>query len=559
MKFTDFPFSEAIIKGIQKAKFEDCTPVQEETFKNVIENKDILAQSQTGTGKTAAFLLSIFHFFSTMEKENPRALIVAPTRELADQIEKECLLLGSELPWTMGSFYGGVGYAKQEKLLKESVNIIIGTPGRLLDFSKSKKINFRDTDILVIDEADRMFDMGFYPDLRRILSKMKPAKERKTLLFSATMNSRVGNIAWEFMNQPAEIVIEPEQVTVDAIEQELYHVSTDEKMSLLLGILKKNNPETSIIFTNTKHQAMKIAKRLEINGYQSEYLIGDLPQRKRLQILESMKKGKLPVLVATDVAARGLHINDLHLVVNFDLPNETENYVHRIGRTARAGKTGKAISLACEKYVYGLEAIEKYIGMKIPVTWADESIYEEDKSKGVRIELDRRSGNQRKGTRDRNDRGKRKGHSGPQRKHERVVQSMVTEVTGGSGKHHDKPSRDEGSRKKNSKNRKKEISRPRKGDRKAAPVKQSPSGTRRNPSRPKDNKNLDQRLDYYRKKYGEDFKPKDIKTAKGATKGTKPNKKKPPVKKKVGSGSSPVKKKKKGLLGKISGIFSRKK
>ncbi|WP_028973755.1 DEAD/DEAH box helicase [Spirochaeta cellobiosiphila] len=548
MRFTEFPFDEEILQGIEKAKFDNCTPVQEETFKNVIEGRDILAQSQTGTGKTAAFLISIFHLLRGLNKENPRAVVVAPTRELADQIEKECLLLGSNLPWTVGSFYGGVGYAKQEKLLQEHVNIIIGTPGRLLDFDKSKKLSFKDTDILVIDEADRMFDMGFYPDLRRILSRMRPSSDRKTLLFSATLNSRVGNIAWEFMNQPAEIVIEPEQVTVDAIEQELYHVSTDEKMSLLLGLLQKNKPDTVIIFSNTKHQTMKLAKRLEINGYQTEYLMGDLPQRKRLKILESMKKGNLPVLVATDVAARGLHINDLDLVVNFDLPNDVENYVHRIGRTARAGKSGKAISLACEKYVYSLEGIEKYIGMKIPVSWATDELYIEDKSKGVKIELDRRSGNQRTnsrdGRRDRNSNSRRKPIAPPIKKQDRAIQSLVSEVAAGSDAVPAKKAQDKPNRK--TKSRKKEYSKSKRPEVKVAPAaKSSPVATRRvqKPKPRKGTETLDQRLEYYKKKYGENFKAEEINFK---------------DKRSTRSKKGQVKEKK-TFLGKIANLFSKKK
>jgi len=393
MKFTEFDFNENIQKGIEEAGFVDCMPVQEQTFQTILRNKDVFAQSQTGTGKTAAFLIPIFQMLSEDKHfKGQKALIICPTRELVVQIENEAKLLGRHLDFRVGSFYGGVGYNEQEKLLEDGCDILIGTPGRLIDYSKSGKIRFSEMGILVIDEADRLFDMGFLPDLRKILSKMPPPDVRRTMLFSATLNAKVGNLAWEYMNDPGEIVIEPEQLAVEAITQELYHVSADEKMNLLLGIMKRDKPETGIIFANTKHTTYEVAKRLEFNGYHAKCLMGDLPQKKRLKIVEEAKAGKTPFLVATDVAARGLHINDLSLVVNYDVPTDAESYVHRIGRTARAGKSGKAITLACEKFVYGLPAIEKLTGQKIPVSWADEDLMEEDKSAGMRFHFDKRAG-----------------------------------------------------------------------------------------------------------------------------------------------------------------------
>ena len=311
-----------------------------------------------------------------------------PTRELALQVEKEAERLNTYLDFNILAVYGGVGYQKQEKELERGVDIMIATPGRLIDFKKSGKIDLKEMDFLVIDEADRLFDMGFLPDLTYILKGMKPPSERKTMLFSATLGTRVGNLAWEFMSEPGEIVIEPENVTIDLVKQELYHVGRDEKMSLLLGLIKKHNPQSAVIFTNTKGMAYEVSQRLEANGYKSRYLIGDLPQNKRTAIMESMKRGEIPFLVATDVAARGLHINDLEMVFNYDLPDETESYVHRIGRTGRAGKEGHAISLACENYVLGLPAIESYIDMKIPVVWAEDEVFAEDASAGQRFRLD---------------------------------------------------------------------------------------------------------------------------------------------------------------------------
>lgn len=384
MKFEEFNLSKDLLKGILDTGYLECMPVQEETLASTLKGKDVCVQSQTGTGKTAAFLISIFQLFlEDPPMKNKKALIIVPTRELAVQIENEARQIGRRLKFTMVSIYGGVGYTEQEHMLDENVDIIIGTPGRLLDFGEQKKLNFRDIGILVIDEADRLFDMGFLPDIRRMIKQMVAAEERKTMLFSATLNTRVRTLAWEYMNNPVEIEMNPEQITVNSIHQELYHVGKDEKMSLLLGILKKENPENALIFTNMKKTAHEVAKRLEINGYKCQYIMGDLPQTKRLKIIEGVKSGKIKYLVATEVAARGLHIDDLQLVLNYDLPEDCENYVHRIGRTARAGKSGKAISLACERYVYSLDAIESLTKYKIPVFWPDEGLFLEDKSAGL--------------------------------------------------------------------------------------------------------------------------------------------------------------------------------
>ncbi len=392
MKFTELNLDERINKGIAHAGFVDLMPVQEQTFVETFSGRDVLVQSQTGSGKTAAFVITIFHLFLNDKVARKRALIVAPTRELALQIEEESKKLAAFLDYRIGCFYGGVGYEKQESLLRNGVDIIIGTPGRLLDFAQSGKLKFQDVGIFVIDEADRLFDMGFYPDLQRMMRRLPPQGERITMLYSATLDTRVRNLAWKYMTEPAEIEIDPEQVTVETVVQELYHTSTDEKFRLLLGILERENPSHALIFTNMKVTAEEVAWRLTKNGYSCEYIMGDLPQKKRSSIIESMKNGQIRILVATDVAARGLHIDDLQLVINYDMPQDKENYVHRIGRTARAGKTGKAISLACEEYVFVLEDIESFISMKIPVVWADESLIREDVSAKERF---RRSGRDR--------------------------------------------------------------------------------------------------------------------------------------------------------------------
>ncbi len=439
MTFDEYDFHDKLKAGIKDLGFVDPTPVQAETFQLIAQGKDIEAQSQTGTGKTAAFLISGFQLMMTDPKfQGRRMLVIAPTRELADQIEKEASAIGKHLNFRIGSFYGGVGYGPQEKMISEGVDVIIGTPGRLLDFVGQGKLDFKDVGVLVIDEADRLFDMGFYPDLRQMLRTMSNPEDRRTMLFSATLSSNVMNLAWEYLKDPGQIVIEPEHITVEKITQELYHVSSEEKFGLLLGVMKKENPKTSIIFCNTKHTAVRVSKRLELNGFDTEFIMGDMPQAKRLKIIADMKAGKTPVLVATDVAARGLHINGLDLVVNYDLPTEAENYVHRIGRTARAGQSGKAVSLACEKYVYGLKAIEEYAGIKIPVLWVAEEDQVLDKSKGVYIAVDEEfegsrggGGRGREGSRSRD--GRRDGprregaHQGPHREGPRREQPVPRE------------------------------------------------------------------------------------------------------------------------------------
>jgi len=395
MNFTDFNLHPDLQKGISEAGYETCMPVQEQVLvhafgsQNSKPSQDLYVQSQTGTGKTAAFLIVIFQRMLTEDILFKRkALIMAPTRELAVQIEEEAKTLGKYLPFKTGAFYGGVGYAQQEKLLRDNAQILVGTPGRVLDLNKSRLMNLMEISFLVLDEADRMFDMGFYPDLRKLIKVVPSSDRRQTMLFSATLNAWVKNLAWEYTKTPFEIDIEPETVTVEEITQVLYHVPSGEKMTLLLGILKHEQPESAIIFCNTKKHTEIVAKRLKMNGYTCEFIIGDLPQVKRLKIIDNVKAGKIKMLVATDVAARGLDIESLSMVINYDLPVEAENYVHRIGRTARAGKTGKAVTLASEQDVYELPAIERYIGKKIPSEMAMEEHYEEDKSAGIRIQTD---------------------------------------------------------------------------------------------------------------------------------------------------------------------------
>ena len=405
MEFKDFTLQEQLQQGIDGAGYVNCTPVQSQVLQNSLEGRDLYVQSQTGTGKTAAYLVSVIQeLLSRGEVSGKKALVMVPTRELAVQVQEEAEKLSRFTSLKCASFYGGVGYDRQISTLKAGVDIIIGTPGRVIDLTQGGQMDLSSVAFLVIDEADRMFDMGFYPDLRTLIKVLPPAEKRQTMLFSATLNSYVKNLAWEYTRNPAEITIEAENITVDEIDQLLLHVSSDSKMKLLLGIIGRDKPESLIVFCNTKRSCEVVAKRLRHNGIDSEFIIGDLPQKKRLEIMDRFKAGKVGCLVATDVAARGIDVNDLAMVINYDLPNEAENYVHRIGRTARAGKSGKAYTFCSEQDVYSLPPIERYIGRQIPSQVAEESMMVEDKSAGTYIRTD----NYREEYNDRSEYGRRK-------------------------------------------------------------------------------------------------------------------------------------------------------
>ena len=386
MNFNELKLDSSLLQGIADRGYKEMTAVQEQTLVITLGGKDVTVQSQTGTGKTAAFLITLFERMSQSGMpQGKKALIIVPTRELAVQIEKEALLLNRHMGFTIGSFFGGVGYTKQLASLKKGLDIVIGTTGRLLDLSRRGHLNLRDIKFLVIDEADRLFDMGFLPDIKNLLQKMPPRNKRQTMLFSATLNRVSKRIAAEYLNNPALVEVTPDKLTVDSISQEIYHVKSHIKMNLMLGILKAQAPQNALIFTNMRHAALRLSKKLQINGFRSQYLTGNLPQSQRLKIMDNFKAGKFAILVATDVASRGLQIDDLEMVINYDIPQDCENYVHRIGRTARAGNSGKAISFASEGTADHLEAIESYIGMKIPALAADFELFATDSSEGHRI------------------------------------------------------------------------------------------------------------------------------------------------------------------------------
>jgi len=381
LEFTSLELPGPVRRGIQDAGFVTATPIQEAALPLALRGKDVAGQSQTGTGKTAAFLIAAFTRCLThpaparVGVTSPRVLIIAPTRELVVQIEADARLLGAHTGLQILSVYGGIDYNKQRDALRDGCDILVGTPGRLIDYLKQHIWSPGKVEVLVIDEADRMFDMGFIADLRFILRRLPKPEKRQSFLFSATLSFRVLELTWEFMNNPTQISITPQQKTVEKAEQVLYHVGREEKFNLLLGLLRREGGSRILIFSNTREEARRLEDRLGRNGWQARALTGDVDQKKRLKILNDFKEGQLPILVATDVASRGLHIEGVSHVVNWDLPQDAEDYVHRIGRTARAGTAGKAISLVDEAGALALEPIEKFIAQKIQVDWAEDDLY----------------------------------------------------------------------------------------------------------------------------------------------------------------------------------------
>jgi len=371
-RFTDLPLHETLLRGLADAGFEFCTPIQAEALPHALSGKDVAGQAQTGTGKTMAFLLAAYQRLlesppdENRRKDQPLAMMLAPTRELAIQIEKDAEVIGRHTDLKLGLVYGGTGYDTQRRMLEDGVDILVGTPGRLIDYYKQGLYKLDALKVLVLDEADRMFDMGFIKDIRYLLRRMPPPEERLGLLFSATLTYRVVELGYEHLNDPVEIKIEAEQVTAERVTEAIYHPSNEEKIPLLIGLLRRHEPQRTVIFVNTKWAAEKVYAWLLGNGFSVGILSGDVPQKKRERLLQAFKDNEVHVLVATDVAARGLHIPEVSHVFNFDLPQDAEDYVHRIGRTARAGATGDAISFACEDTAYNLMDIEQYIGHRIP-------------------------------------------------------------------------------------------------------------------------------------------------------------------------------------------------
>lgn len=388
-RFADLPLHPIVQKALQDKGFEYCTPIQALSLPITLQGKDVAGQAQTGTGKTMAFLTATFHHLLTHQPDfatnQPRALILAPTRELAVQINHDAELLAKTSGLRTALAYGGDGYDKQLKAIEAGVDILIGTTGRVIDYVKQGIIRLDDIQVVVLDEADRMFDLGFIRDIRYLLRKCPSPQERLTMLFSATLSYKVRELAFEDMNSPEYIEIEPEQKTGHRIKEELFYPSNEDKIPLLLTLMEEEWPERCIVFANTKHKCEEIWGYLAADGHRVGLLTGDVAQKKRLSLLKQFTDGELDILVATDVAARGLHISDVTHVFNFDLPDDREDYVHRIGRTGRAGESGVSISFACEEYAMNLPAIEEYIGHSIPVSQYDPNSLISDIPKPYRL------------------------------------------------------------------------------------------------------------------------------------------------------------------------------
>jgi len=464
MKFKVLKLDDRLLKAIEEIGYERCTPVQEQSLPESLPGNDLIAQSQTGTGKTAVFLITVIQrlIAGGYEAGRTRAIILVPTRELAVQVEQQAVQLCRHLPYKSVAVFGGVGYDEQEKKLREGAEIVVATTGRLIDYLKSGKLRMNDIAFMIMDEADRMFDMGFMPDVRYILSKAPPKDKRQTMIFSATLDFRVRRLAEQFMREPVEIEIEPDQITVDTVKQKLFHVSREEKLPLLLTALRKEEMPKVIIFTNMKRTAERLCYKLQGNGFAAGIITGDVDQKKRLRVMEKLQSGHAPILVATDVAARGIHIDNVTHIINYDVPTDPAAYVHRIGRTARAGAEGTAYTIACEDYVEYLPEIEDYIDQKIPV-------------EHITFELE-------------------KDKAGVYRKPS--LQSAGRKPVGAA--RHAAPRRKPGIK-------------PAGGSSAAAPHRRSaapPHKTgRRLPESPGRNMTIEERLAYYGRKYGETFKP----------------------------------------------------
>ena len=378
--FENFDLHPNLLKGLEAAGFLRCTPIQAMSLPLTLAGRDVAGQAQTGTGKTCAFLVCLFNRLlkspgsPERRTQDTRAVILAPTRELAIQIDKDARQIGLYTGLRTALIYGGVDYDKQRKTLEDGVDVIIATPGRLIDFVKQRAIELGSVEVMIMDEADRMFDLGFIKDIRFLLRRMPGPSERQNLLFSATLSHRVLELAYEHMNDPEKLVIETDTITASSVRQKVYFPATEEKMPLLLGLLAEMGANRSMVFVNTKYGCERVALMLERAGYKVGVLSGDVPQKKRETLLGRFVKGELSLLVATDVAARGLHIPGVSHVFNFDLPFDAEDYVHRIGRTARLGAEGDAISFACDEYAMSLPDIEAYIEMKIPVAAVDPAL-----------------------------------------------------------------------------------------------------------------------------------------------------------------------------------------
>ena len=398
LRFDSLSLHENLQAGIRDSGFEFCTPIQASTLPIALDNRDVAGQAQTGTGKTAAFLIAAYErLLSNAPDEipddsesearptvkQPRVFALAPTRELAVQIAADAEVLGKHTGLSIGLAFGGTDYEKQRRILENGVDLLIGTPGRIIDYYKQGVFRLDQVEVAILDEADRMFDLGFIKDIRYLLRRLPKPDQRLNLLFSATLSHRVLELAYEHMNEPELIQIEPDKVTADRVRQAIFYPSNEDKLPLLIGLIREMGQGRIMVFVNMKREAERVEAYLNANGVNGSAISGDVPQNKRLRMLRDFQAGDLQVLIGTDVASRGLHIPDVQYVINYDLPQDAEDYVHRIGRTARAGAAGDAISFGCETYAMSLPEIEDYIGHKIPVAnYTPEQLPEIEKPKG---------------------------------------------------------------------------------------------------------------------------------------------------------------------------------
>jgi ATP-dependent RNA helicase RhlB len=380
-RFHDLNISENILHAVYDLGFKYCTQVQEETLSKSLTGIDVTAQAQTGTGKTAAFLITIFNHLASnpIDKKRkhglPRALILAPTRELVLQIEKDARGLGKYIPCTILSLLGGVDYQKQQSVLRNSeIDILICTPGRLMDFMDKNIVDLGKIEILIIDEADRMLDMGFIPAVKKIVATTPPKAKRQTMFFSATLSGDVKRLAESWTKDAFEVIVKPEELAVEAVEQIIYITSIKEKPTLLYNIIMNKNLERVLVFVNRKYEAKRVKDTFEAYGIKCALLSGDVEQSQRIKRLESFREGKVRVLVATDVASRGIHVEAISHVINYNIPQDIEEYVHRIGRTGRAGAKGISISFADENDSHDISRLENYLGKKIECVFPEDSL-----------------------------------------------------------------------------------------------------------------------------------------------------------------------------------------
>jgi len=385
LRFDSLELEESLHAGIKDAGFEFCTPIQADTLPLALQQRDVAGQAQTGTGKTAAFLIAALQRILTHPvdsnaargQKQPRVFILAPTRELAIQIASDAEVLAKHTGCKIGLAFGGTGYEQQRKTIQDGVDLLIGTPGRIIDYYKQGVFKLDQVQVAVLDEADRMFDLGFIKDIRYLLRKLPAPEKRLNMLFSATLSQRVLELAYEHMNEPELIRVEPDKITADRVRQAIFFPSNPEKIPLLVGLIREMGASKIMVFVNTKREAERVEDYLGANGIDAKAISGDVPQTKRINMLRRFQSGELAVLIGTDVASRGLHIPDVHCVINYDLPQDREDYVHRIGRTARAGASGDAISFGCETYAISLPEIEEFIGHKIPVANLDPALLPE--------------------------------------------------------------------------------------------------------------------------------------------------------------------------------------